>query len=153
MTENNFAETQHSAPILTLHPEQEARQTVEKAVDMLEDLKNAPQAPDAREAVAALDSSLTDEEKIQVAAFSKTIDLTNPDHVMLYGADAQKKISGFADTVLANVKTGDTRCPGLYRAEWRAGRRFRPEPDRLGGNENPRSKRAENHPAPRRKPG
>lgn len=109
MTENNFAETQqHTAPILTLHPEQEARQTVEKAVDMLEDLKNAPQAPDAREAVAALDSSLTDEEKIQVAAFSKTIDLTNPDHVMLYGADAQKKISGFADTVLANVKTGDT---------------------------------------------
>ncbi len=109
MTENNFAEAQqHTAPVLTLHPEQEARQTVEKAVDMLEDLKNAPQAPDAKEAVAALDSSLTDEEKIQVAAFSKTIDLTNPDHVMLYGADAQKKISGFADTVLSNVKTGDT---------------------------------------------
>ena len=108
MTENNFAEAQHSAPILTLHPEQEARQAVEKAVDMLEDLKNAPAAPDAKEAVAALDSSLTDEEKIQVAAFSKTIDLTNPDHVMLYGADAQKKISGFADTVLGNVKTGDT---------------------------------------------
>ena len=110
MTENNFAaapET-HTAPILTLHPEQEARQAVEKAVDMLEDLKNAPAAPDAKEAVAALDSSLTDEEKIQVAAFSKTIDLTNPDHVMLYGADAQKKISGFADTVLGNVKTGDT---------------------------------------------
>ncbi len=111
MTENNFAaaETElHAAPVLTLHPEQEARQTVEKAVDMLEDLKNAPAAPDAKEAVAALDSSLTDEEKIQVAAFSKTIDLTNPDHVMLYGADAQKKISGFADTVLSNVKTGDT---------------------------------------------
>ena len=109
MTENNFAEAQqHSAPVLTLHPEQEARQAVEKAVDMLEDLKNAPPAPDAKEAVAALDSSLTDEEKIQVAAFSKTIDLTNPDHVMLYGADAQKKISGFADTVLGNVKTGDT---------------------------------------------
>ncbi|MBR6185297.1 MAG: toxic anion resistance protein [Clostridia bacterium] len=97
----------HSAPILTLHPEQEAMQAVEQAVDMLEDLK-APEAPDAKEAVEALDSSLTDEEKIQVAAFSKTIDLTNPDHVMLYGADAQKKISGFADTVLANVKTGDT---------------------------------------------
>ena len=109
MTENNFAEAQqHSAPVLTLHPEQEARQAVEKAVDMLEDLKNAPPAPDAKEAVAALDSSLTNEEKIQVAAFSKTIDLTNPDHVMLYGADAQKKISGFADTVLGNVKTGDT---------------------------------------------
>ena len=114
MSENNFAaqqaapETeQHTAPILTLHPEIEAKQAVEKAVDMLEELK-APQVPDAKEAVESLDSSLTDEEKIQVAAFSKTIDLTNPDHVMLYGADAQKKISGFADTVLANVKTGDT---------------------------------------------
>ena len=110
MTENSFAEAQqHSAPILTLHPEQEARQTVEKAVDMLEDLKTqAPQAPDAKEAVEALDSSLTEEEKKQVAEFSKTIDLTNPDHVMLYGADAQKKISSFADTVLSEVKTGDT---------------------------------------------
>ena len=112
MTENEFAAqeaVQHSAPILTLHPEQEARQAVEKAVDMLEDLKTqAPQAPDAKEAVAALDSTLTEEEKRQVAEFSKTIDVTNPDHVMLYGADAQKKISGFADTVLGNVKTGDT---------------------------------------------
>jgi uncharacterized protein YaaN involved in tellurite resistance len=117
MTENEFAQAtqqleteQHTAPILTLHPEMEAKQTIEKAVDMLNELKT-PQAPDAQEAVdmaEALDSSLTDEEKIQVAAFSKTIDLTNPDHVMLYGADAQKKISGFADTVLANVKTGDT---------------------------------------------
>ena len=115
MTENEFAAAQqaapeteqHTAPVLTLHPEIEAKQTIEKAVDMLEELK-APQAPDAKEAVESLDSSLTDEEKIQVAAFSKTIDLTNPDHVMLYGADAQKKISGFADTILANVKTGDT---------------------------------------------
>ena len=116
MTENEFAQaTQqapetHTAPVLTLHPEMEAKQTIEKAVEMLNDLK-APEAPDAQEAVSmaeSLDSSLTDEEKIQVAAFSKTIDLTNPDHVMLYGADAQKKISGFADTVLANVKTGDT---------------------------------------------
>ena len=116
MTENEFAQAAqeapevHAAPVLTLHPEVEAKQTIEKAVEMLNELKT-PQAPDAQEAVdmaESLDSSLTDEEKIQVAAFSKTIDLTNPDHVMLYGADAQKKISGFADTVLANVKTGDT---------------------------------------------
>ena len=40
MTENNFAQApetqQHTAPVLTLHPEQEARQAVEKAVDMLD---------------------------------------------------------------------------------------------------------------------
>ena len=43
-----------------------------------------------------------------MSAFAKTIDLTNPDHVMLYGADAQKNISSFADTVLGNVQTTDT---------------------------------------------
>ncbi len=110
MTENNMAEAQaHAAPVLTLHSEAEAKTQLEHAVETLEDLAaQVPQAPDAKEAVASLESSLTEEEKKQVADFSKTIDITNPDHVMLYGADAQKKISGFADTVLANVKTGDT---------------------------------------------
>ena len=110
MTENNMAEAQaHAAPILTLHSDAEDKLQVEQAVEKLDELNaQAPQAPDAAEAVATLESSLTEEEKKQVAEFSKTIDLTNPDHVMLYGADAQKKISGFADTVLSNVKTGDT---------------------------------------------
>ncbi|MBR0407515.1 MAG: toxic anion resistance protein [Clostridia bacterium] len=105
-----MAEAQaHAAPILTLHSEAEAKLQVEQAVEKLDELNaQAPQAPDAKEAVASLESSLTAEEMKQVQEFSKTIDLTNPDHVMLYGADAQKKISGFADTVLSNVKTGDT---------------------------------------------
>ena len=110
MIENNMAETQaHAAPILTLHSEAEAKLQMEQAVEKLDELNaQEPKAPDAAEAVATLESSLTEEEKKQVEEFSKTIDLTNPDHVMLYGADAQKKISGFADTVLSNVKTGDT---------------------------------------------
>ena len=108
MTENNMAEA-HAAPILTLHSEAEAKLQVEQAVEKLDEINaQEPKAPDAAEAVATLESSLTEEEKKQVEEFSKTIDLTNPDHVMLYGADAQKKISGFADTVLSNVKTGDT---------------------------------------------
>ena len=110
MTENNMAEAQaHAAPILTLHSEAEDKKQVEEAVEKLDEINaQAPQAPDAAEAVASLESSLTPEEMKQVEEFSKTIDLTNPDHVMLYGADAQKKISGFADTVLSSVKTGDT---------------------------------------------
>lgn len=101
----------HSAPILTLNPEVSDKQVIEKAVDLLNGLE-APAAPDAAEAVAALDSTLTDDEKIQVSAFAKTIDITNPDHVMLYGADAQKKISSFADSVLGNVQTSDTGAVG-----------------------------------------
>ena len=110
MTENNMAEAQaHAAPILTLHSDAEAKLQVEQAVEKLDELNaQEPQAPDAAEAVATLESSLTEDEMKHVQEFSKTIDLTNPDHVMLYGADAQKKISGFADTVLSNVKTGDT---------------------------------------------
>ena len=110
MTENNMAEAQaHAAPILTLHSDAEAKLQVEQAVEKLDELNTQePKAPDAAEAVATLESSLTEDEMKQVQEFSKTIDLTNPDHVMLYGADAQKKISGFADTVLSNVKTGDT---------------------------------------------
>ncbi len=111
MTEINTAaqETIHAAPILTLHPEAENKQVLEQAVELFSGVTaEAPAAPDAKEAVEALDSTLSEAEKAQVAAFAKTIDLTNPDHVMLYGADAQKKVSSFADTVLAGVKTGDT---------------------------------------------
>lgn len=111
MTETNAAPEQnqevHSAPVLTLNPEAGAKLQLERAADLLATV-DAPEAPDAKEAVAALDAALTDEEKTQVEAFAKTIDLTNPDHVMLYGAEAQKKISSFADAVLGNVQTSDT---------------------------------------------
>lgn len=113
MPENNAAPqaqeaaTVHSAPVLTLHPDMGDKLVIEKAVDSLTAVP-APQAPDAKEAVSDLSASLTDAEKQQVSAFAQSIDLTNPDHVMLYGADAQKNISSFADTVLGNVQTTDT---------------------------------------------
>ena len=103
------AEQTHSVPVLTLVPEAGEKQILEKAVEALSELNNVtPAAPDGAAAVAQLDSELTDAERRQVDEFSKQIDLTNPDHVMLYGADAQKKISSFADSVLANVKNNDT---------------------------------------------
>jgi uncharacterized protein YaaN involved in tellurite resistance len=54
-----------------------------------------------------LDSALTPQERKAVDEFSARIDLSNPQHVMLYGADAQKKISNFADTILAEVRNID----------------------------------------------
>ena len=111
MSEQNAAMQQapetHSAPVLTLTPEAGDKQMLENAVEKLNDLKG-PAGPDAKDAIESLDSALTEAERKQVEEFSKTIDLTNPDHVMLYGADAQKKISSFADSVLGNVKTDDT---------------------------------------------
>ena len=101
-------ETKPAVPVLTLTPEMGDKQVIESAMEMLNELK-APAAPEsADEAVEKLADGLTEAEKAQVAEFAKTIDVTNPDHVMLYGAEAQKKISTFADTVLGNVQTADT---------------------------------------------
>ncbi|MBE5777482.1 MAG: toxic anion resistance protein [Clostridiales bacterium] len=110
MEKNPAAQAQmHAAPTLTLGSAQQEKAELEKAVDMLEEAsKEAPQAPDAKAAVEDLSASLSAEEMKAVEEFISKIDLTNPDHVMLYGADAQKKISEFADSILANVKTDDT---------------------------------------------
>ena len=104
-------ETKSAAPVLTLLPQAADKAILEKAIESLNELNDpdkAPQAPDAAEAVAQLDAALTEEELKQIETFACQIDITNPDHVMMYGAEAQKKISSFSDSVLANVKTDNT---------------------------------------------
>ena len=92
-------------PTLSLNSESNAKVALEQAVAQLE----APQAPEADAAVAAaLDDTFTEEERKEIERFAGTIDVTNPDHVMLYGADAQKKVSEFSDTILATVKNTDS---------------------------------------------
>ena len=53
-------------------------------------------------------SGLTDAERKAIEDFIPTVDITNPDHVLLFGADAQKKIAEFSDTALAAVKAQDS---------------------------------------------
>ena len=53
------------------------------------------------------DSMLTDEEKAQVDAFSKQIDLSNSSAVLQYGAGAQKKMADFSQKTLESVRTKD----------------------------------------------
>ena len=63
----------------------------------------------APESAPKLDESqLTDAEKKAIDDFIGRVDITNPDHVLLYGADAQKKIADFSQTALDAVKTQDT---------------------------------------------
>ncbi|MBR6706263.1 MAG: toxic anion resistance protein [Clostridia bacterium] len=107
MSENNSTA---GAPKLTLNPQAVEAKALEDAVSALDELNAMPQpaAPDAKEAVMQLDSQLSADELQQVTEFASQIDLTNTDHVMMYGADAQKKISAFSDSVLANVRTDNT---------------------------------------------
>ena len=50
---------------------------------------------------------LTEEEKAQVEAFSKQIDLSNSNAILNYGSGAQKKLSIFAEKAMAGVRTKD----------------------------------------------
>ena len=67
-------------------------------------------APKAEEPVKPLldDSQLTEAERQAIDTFINKLDIHNPDHVLLFGADAQKKVSAFSDSALAAVKTQET---------------------------------------------
>ncbi len=54
-----------------------------------------------------IEDSLTEEERQQVEAFSKQIDITNTNVILNYAGDAQKKIADFSDNALENVRTKD----------------------------------------------
>lgn len=96
-------------PQLTLASEAADLQKVEAVIDQLEQAqKEAPAAPDVQAKLASdLDNALTPQERKAVDEFAEKIDLSNPQHVMLYGAEAQKKVSNFADTILGEVKNID----------------------------------------------
>ena len=101
-------------PVLTLNPAAGDKLQMEKVMDELDKVSvDEPLAPDVQAAIAKqLDSGLSDEERRAVESFSKQIDISNSQHVMLYGADAQKKVSDFADTILADIKNKDAGAVG-----------------------------------------
>ena len=100
-----MTENQNQAPALTLEPAMTRDKIMmEEAVKQLE---AAPAA--ATEAAAEMDTSMLSEaDRRVIEEFAGKIDLSNTDHVLLYGADAQKKIADFSDSALATVRTNDT---------------------------------------------
>ncbi len=70
----------------------------------------APQAaPVEEKAPVRLDKSqLTEAEKKAIEDFIGKVDVTNPDHVLMFGADAQKQLGEFADSALEAVRSQDT---------------------------------------------
>ena len=50
---------------------------------------------------------LTPEEQKVVDEFIAKIDLTNTNHILQYGSDAQQKMAAFSDTALESVRTKD----------------------------------------------
>ena len=90
---------------LTLEPQAPAQD-----MKQVEEAMAAAQAAEQKPTEApALDASqLTEAERQSIDDFIGKLDITNPDHVLLFGAEAQKKISDFSDKALDCVRTADT---------------------------------------------
>ncbi len=94
-------------PILQLAPVPSAPEP-DAASETAESIQQTTAAQEP-EALPRLDESqLTEAEKKAINDFIQKVDVTNPDHVLLFGADAQKRIADFSQTALDAVKTQDT---------------------------------------------
>ena len=105
-----------SGPILQLAPAPAAPEPETSG----QDISSIQQEPETKEAPAVVgpmldESQLTDAEKKAIDDFIQKVDVTNPDHVLLFGADAQKRIADFSQTALDAVKTQDTGEVGNMR--------------------------------------
>jgi len=100
-----MSELNHT-PMLSLTPE-EPDPELEKAAQSIQETA-APKKAEPQAAPRLDDSQLTPAERQAIEDFLGKLDVTNPDHVLLYGADAQKRIADFSDTALEAVKTQDT---------------------------------------------
>ena len=87
-------------PKLTLTPDLEV--TPEAAAPAVAEQPKAPAEPAGPDM-----SMLSPEEQQQVTEFAKSIDLTNSQVVLQYGAAAQKNIAAFSESALGSVRTKD----------------------------------------------
>ena len=99
-----------TGPILQLTPAPAAPEP-ELTVSDSSSIQQTEAAKETAPGVVGLmldESQLTDAEKKAIDDFIQKVDVTNPDHVLLFGADAQKRIADFSQSALDAVKTQDT---------------------------------------------
>ena len=102
--------TEQNAPMLSLSldiPDPVAPAAA-APVKSIQEPAPAAAAPAEKEPVRLDQSQLTEAERAAIEEFIGKVDVTNPDHVLMFGADAQKQLSEFADTALEAVRTQDT---------------------------------------------
>ncbi len=95
--EANELELEMQVPELTLTLEEEPAPAAEQKADPLADVE-----PEKLEL-----ENLTPAEQKVVTDFSEKIDITNSNVVLQYGAAAQKRVAGFSEAALNNVRTKD----------------------------------------------
>jgi len=96
----------NKSPLLSLTPE--APEVTAPEAPVVESIQQKPAPAAPQKAPRLDDSQLTPAERKAIEEFLGKLDVTNPDHVLLFGADAQKNIADFSDVALEAVKTQDT---------------------------------------------
>ena len=102
--------TEQNTPMLSLSldvPDPIAPETAEP-VKSVQEPAPAPVVEEEKEPVRLDQSQLTDAERAAIEEFIAKVDVTNPDHVLMFGADAQKQLGEFADSALEAVRGQDT---------------------------------------------
>ncbi len=103
-----------TAPVLTLDTSSMAKDKAEldaaaAAMEKAEAQVTGNAAKAVKDVVEEMDTSMLSQAELDsIDQFVKQIDVENPDHVLLYGADAQKKVADFSDSALATVRTDQT---------------------------------------------
>ena len=97
-------------PVLTLDPENVLNAPTPLQTSFMNEakaeIKEVSKEAEA-EAVVVDESMLSEEEKAMVNSFAASIDITNSNQVMQYGAAAQKNIADFSEGALNTVRTKD----------------------------------------------
>ena len=91
---------ENTAPVLTLDP----FAGTEKVPEMI---LAQPEQKREIQPVELTEDTLSPEEKKMVQDFAETIDVTNSNVILTYGAAAQQKIAGFSESALKSVRTKD----------------------------------------------
>ena len=99
-----MSELNSPAPQLSLNPVVEEPAPAEP----VQSIQQQPAPAEPTHVPMLDDSQLTDAERKAIDDFIGKIDISNPEHVLLFGADAQKRIADFSESALATVKTQDT---------------------------------------------
>ena len=109
-------ESKNTVPKLVLDDFAEVENTAESTIpELVIEADYGDVVPDANaNAIGPIDKAdgLTEEEKKIVREFSKQIDINNSAQMLQYGAGAQKKMLGFSESAINNVRTKDMDVVG-----------------------------------------
>ena len=94
-----------AAPVLTF--DAKPQEVVDAPVPVAPDGTGAAMMGAYTKGVSQEEMSLTPEEKEQVKNFAATIDLSNTQGIMNYGAGTQKKMADFSEKAIGNVRSKD----------------------------------------------